>query len=135
MDTYHHWLLLNVGHVAPSRECARLGIPDGWHHSFTNTVLSSFGCSLFENRYSVGWQAPKPPDDWTIREFITLRDRVFGERRRRIGERRACEIRFFEWMVERGEPGPTQTRHPHSEILVPGDKETRRGKKFREGAA
>ena len=109
VDTYHYWLLLNVGHVVPARECARLGIPDEWHHSFTNTVLSCFGCSLFDNRYSVTWQVPMATDDWTVREFITLRDRVFRERYRRIGERRACEIRFFQMKVVGSAPRPTQT--------------------------
>ena len=104
VDTYDHWLLLNVDHVVPARECARLGIPDGWHHSFTNAVLSCFGCNMFDNRYSIEWQIPKAPDDWTVREFITLRDRVFRERYGRIGARRACEIGFFELMVKGGIP-------------------------------
>lgn len=108
VDTYHHWLLLNVGHVVPARECARLGIPDAWHHSF----LSCFGCSLFDNRYRVTWQVPKAPDDWTVRGFITLRDGVIKERRRRIGERRACEISFFQLNVERGVPGPNRIKSP-----------------------
>ena len=110
VDTYHHWLLLNVGHVVPARECARLGIPDGWHHSFTNTVLSCFGCNLFDNRYSVTWQVPRAPDDWTVREFITLRDSVFRERHRRIGERRDREIRFFRLNVQRSFPSAAHTR-------------------------
>ena len=110
VDTYHHWLLLNVDHVVPVRECARLGIPDGWRHSFTNAVLSCFGCNMFDNRYSIEWQVPRVPDDWTVREFITLRDAVFRERHRRIGERRASEISFFQLKVARSAPGPTQTK-------------------------
>ena len=112
VDSYHHWLLLNVGHVVPARECARLGIPDGWHHSFTNAVLSCSGCNMFDNRYSVDWQAPKAPDDWTVQEFITLRDGVFRERHRRIAERRASEISFFEMMAERSVPRPTDVKPP-----------------------
>ena len=112
VDTYDHWLLLNVGHVVPARECARLGIPDEWHHSFTNAVLSCFGCNMFDNRYSIDWEVPKAPYDWTVPEFITLRDGVFGERHRRIAERRASEISFFQLNVARSVRRPTQTRHP-----------------------
>ena len=129
VDTYHHWLLLNVGHVVPARECARLGIPDGWHHSFTNAVHSCFGCSMFDNRYSVMWQAPKAPYDWTVREFITLRDRVLRERYGRIGERSACEIRFFQLNVARSFRGPTKPDSTSPEIHVSGDIETRRERK------
>ena len=129
VDTYHHWLLLNVGHVVPARECARLGIPDGWHHSFTNTVLSCFGCNMFDNRYSIDWQAPKAPDDWTVQEFITLRDRVFRERHRRIGERRACETRFFQERVARSSPGRPKPDPFSPEILASSGTETRREKK------
>ena len=101
VDTYHHWLLLNVDHVVPAGECAKLGIPDGWHHSFTNTVLSCFGCNLFDNRYTIDWQAPKAPDDWTVLEFIALQDRVFRARHKRIADRREEEIRFFQLRVAR----------------------------------
>ena len=109
VDTYDHWLLLNVDHVVPARESTRLGIPGGWHHSLTNAVLSCFGCNMFDNRYSVEWQAPKTPDDCTVPEFIKLRDGVFRERHGRIGERRAFEIRFFQLNVARSVHGPTHT--------------------------
>ena len=99
VDTYYHWLLLNVDHVVPARECARLGVPNEWHHSFTNSVLSCSGCNTFDNQYSVGWQQPKNADDWTVPEFIALRDRVFEERHRRIETRRVQEMRFFQLKV------------------------------------
>lgn len=101
VDTYHHWLLLNVGHVVPARECARLGVPTEWHHSFTNSVLSCFGCSLFDNRYTIDWYEPKDPDYWTVPEFIALRDQVFEERHRRIAVRRLQEMRFFRLEIAR----------------------------------
>lgn len=96
VDDYYHWLLLNVDHVVPASECVRLGIPAEWHHSFTNAVLSCFGCNLFDNRYTIKWQQPKPTDAWTVQQFIHLRDKVFEERKSRIAVRRNDEIRFFE---------------------------------------
>ena len=96
VDDYYHWLLLNVDHVIPVGECDRLSIPIEWHHSFTNAVLACFGCNLFDNRYTITWQQPKPTHQWTVPQFITLRDKVFEERKNRISVRRADEIRFFE---------------------------------------
>lgn len=95
VDDYYHWLLLNVDHVIPASECKRLGIPNEWHHSFTNTVLACFGCNLFDNRYSIEWEKPKPISHWTVPDFISLRDKVFKERKGRILHRRSDEIRFY----------------------------------------
>ena len=108
VDTYHHWLLLNVDHVVPAKECARLGVPEEWRHSFTNSVLSCFGCNMFDNRYTVGWQQPKNPDDWTVPHFIALRDLVYEERRRRIEVRCAEEMRFFQLKVARSNLASTR---------------------------
>lgn len=94
VDEYYHWLLLNVDHVIPERECKRLNLPADWHHSFTNTVLACSGCNIFDNHYSIIWQSPKP--QWTVEEFVTLRDKVFVERKMRILKRRSEEIRFYE---------------------------------------
>jgi len=93
VDEYYHWLLLNVDHVVPVKECERLGIPVEWRHSFTNAVLACFGCNLFDNRYSISWQTAQ--SHWTVEEFITLRNKVFIERRRRILSRKADEVQFF----------------------------------------
>ena len=99
VDDYNHWLLLNVGHVIPERECKRLGIPEEWHHSFTNTVLACFGCNLFDNHYTVSWEHRR--EVWKESDFTDLRDRVFQERMTRIQSRREDEIRFFNKIVRR----------------------------------
>ncbi len=100
VDSYYHWLLLNVDHVIPASQCERLGIPKEWHHSFTNTVLACFGCNLFDNRYSVEWEEPKVADEWTVSEFVSLRDKVFKERKERILKRRSEEIDFYRQHIE-----------------------------------
>ena len=100
VDDYNHWLLLNVDHVIPASECKRLGIPNDWHHSFSNVVLACFGCNLFDNRYSIEWGAPKPAGEWTVPEFTLLRDKVFMERKNRILRRRSDEIEFFTKHIE-----------------------------------
>ena len=96
VDDYYHWLLLNVDHVIPESECKRLGIPSEWHHSFTNAVLACSGCNTFDNHYSAEWQRPKSASEWTLPEFLLLRDSVFKERRERLLKRRREEIDFFE---------------------------------------
>ena len=100
VDDYYHWLLLNVGHVIPVGECNRLEIPKEWHHSFTNAVLACFGCNLFDNRYSIGWQEPKATGMWTVPAFVSLRDQVFKERKERILKRRGDEVAFFTKYIE-----------------------------------
>ena len=100
VDDYYHWLLLNVGHVIPAKECTRLGIPNEWHDSYTNIVLACSGCNLFENRYSIGWQEPKATGMWTVPTFVSLRDQVFKERKERILKRRRDEVAFFTKYIE-----------------------------------
>ncbi len=100
VDDYYHWLLLNVDHVIPASQCKRLGIPDGWHHSFTNTVLACFGCNLFDNHYSIVWEEPKAANEWTELAFVSLRDKVFKERKERILKRRRDEVDFFTKYIE-----------------------------------
>ena len=95
VDDYYHWLLLNVDHVIPASECTRLGVPNEWHHSFTNTVLACFGCNLFDNRYRIEWEKPKATYEWTVPLFVSLRDKVFKERKGRILYRRSDEISFY----------------------------------------
>ena len=94
VDDYYRWLLLNVDHVIPVAECARLGIPEDWQESYSNIVLACFGCNLFDNRYSVHWQNPRTK--WTEPDFFDLRDSVFAERKARIEKRRSEEKEFYE---------------------------------------
>lgn len=101
VDTYEHWLLVNIDHVISAKECERLGIPKEWHHSFSNTVLACFGCNLFNNRYQIEWQQSRPANEWIVPMLVALRDRVFQERRQRIQDRRADEVRFYERNIRR----------------------------------
>lgn len=100
VDDYYHWLLLNVGHVISPGECARLGIPTDWHHSFSNAVLTCSGCNTIDSVYQIEWQEPQKAQDWTAQQFIDLRDRVFEERKKRILERRDGEVSFFNLNVQ-----------------------------------
>ena len=99
VDDYNHWLLLNVDHVVPVSECKRLGIPEEWHHSFSNAVLACSGCNMFDNRYTVSWERRR--EGWEDPDFVELRDRVFQERTARILSRREDETRFFDKMIKR----------------------------------
>ena len=101
VDTYEHWLLVNVDHVIPTKECELLGIPKEWYHSFSNTVLACFGCNLFDNRYQIEWQQSRSSNEWTVPMLVALRDKVFQERRQRIQDRRADEVRFYERNIRR----------------------------------
>ena len=100
VDDYYHWLLLNVGHVIPAKECTRLGIPNEWHDSYTNIVLACSGCNLFENRFRIEWEEPKATNEWTDLAFVSLRDQVFKERKERILKRRRDEVAFFTKYIE-----------------------------------
>ncbi len=94
VDDYYCWLLLSVDHVIPVAECNRLGIPFEWAQSYSNTVLSCFGCNGFDNHYTI--QRDEATGRWSLDRFFALRDRVFEDRKDRIARRRADEIGFYE---------------------------------------
>lgn len=94
VDDYYHWLLLAVDHVVPASEGKRLGIPPEILEGLVNKVLVCSGCNGFSNRYAAVHETPRA--NWTLQEFIELRDRVFAERKLRIAERRAEEVAFFD---------------------------------------
>ena len=94
IDDYCHWLLLNIDHVVPDKECNRLGIPDEWCWSYSNMVSCCYGCNGFDNRFQVSWE--ESTEEWTVARFFALRDRVFKERKARILRRREEEIEFYE---------------------------------------
>lgn len=103
------WLLLNMDHVIPTKECERLRLRVAWHHSFSNIVLAYSGYNTFDNGYKVSWQRPKTAEVWTEDGFTALRDkvfRVFEERRARILERRAHAVRFFKQKIPWGSSLP-----------------------------
>jgi hypothetical protein len=94
VDDYYHWLLLSVDHVIPTGECRRLSIPEDWCESYSNMVICCSGCNAFDNRYQVTWDVETA--NWTLERFFWLRNKVFQERKSRILDRRALEIRSFE---------------------------------------
>jgi hypothetical protein len=102
-DDYHHWLLLSIDHVVPVAEASRLKIPAVFISDCINKVLCCLGCNGFDNRFKIPdeWDV-RQDEDWSLEEFVDLRDRVFEERSRRISNRRQVEIEFFEkklWLL------------------------------------
>lgn len=55
---------------------ARLRIPPDYYKDFINLVLTCSGCNGFKNRYNA---CQEPKADWTLEEFLGLRDNVFEE--------------------------------------------------------
>jgi hypothetical protein len=94
VDDYYHWLLMSVDHVVPVNEANRLGIPPALIHGVVNAVLACSGCNGLDNKRTMPDE--QPPPKWTLEEFTRLRDRFFSERKARIAERRAEEMRFFD---------------------------------------
>jgi hypothetical protein len=92
VDDYRHWLLMAVDHVLPRGEAVRLGIPARFSEDAINLVLCCSGCNGFGNRYRCD-EAPRA--NWTLDEFLALRDCVFRDRDRRIAIRRAQEGALF----------------------------------------
>jgi 5-methylcytosine-specific restriction endonuclease McrA len=91
---YYRWLLTSLDHVIPTSEGRKLGIPEDWCESFSNTVICCGGCNGFDNRFKITSEGRR--SSWKLQQFFALRDRVFADRRERIRERRDDEIRFFE---------------------------------------
>ena len=99
---YYHWLLLSVDHVIPVSECRRLGIPEGWADSYSNTVLSCSGCNGLDNRFRVTEKESRKV--WTLEQFFRLRNHVFALRKARIQAGRERALQFFEsqpWLTNR----------------------------------
>jgi hypothetical protein len=97
VDDYNHWLLLCVDHVVPVSEGRHLGISADLVGGLVNQVLCCAGCNGLDNRYVIEDTAAKT--DWSLDEFVKLRDETFLVRGRRIAERRAEEIAFFDTRV------------------------------------
>lgn len=92
VDTFEHWLLMSVDHVVPRGESLRLGIATGLYEDAINLVLCCAGCNGFGNRYH--YEA-EPQENWTLEEFLVLRDYVFADRFQRIAARRIQEEAAF----------------------------------------
>jgi len=91
-DDFYRWLLIHVDHVVPAGEAKKRGIPRDWYEDKANRVLCCSGCNLQDNRFPV-------PEQWvtpaTWEEFVTFRDKIFAERRRRTAASLAREFEFF----------------------------------------
>ena len=94
VDDYYHWLLMAAGHVVPTSAKLSLRMPSVLIESLANRLLCCSGCNGFLNRYAVADEVPR--DNWSLPDFIALRDRVFVDRKQKIGERRAAEMAIFD---------------------------------------
>lgn len=92
VDTYHHWLLMSIDHVVPTAEARRVGIHTDFSEDAINLVLCCAGCNGFGNRYRC---TIEPQAEWTLDEFLALRDSIFADRFQRIGVRREKELGLF----------------------------------------
>lgn len=92
VDDYYRWLLMVVDHVVSVGEAKRLGIQSEYRGDFINMVLCCAGCNGFNPRYKV---EREPQSDWTVAEFVALRDQVFADRSQLIAKRRAEEIAYY----------------------------------------
>jgi len=93
VDEYCHWLLMCVDHVVPTKEAERLSVPLDLANGLVNHVLACSGCNGFKNRHAV---PAEPQKEWTLEQFMKLRDETFLNRKTLIAERRAEEIAFFD---------------------------------------
>jgi len=90
--TYQVWLTLVVDHVIPLTLCKSTHIPENWCWDYSNMVLACAACNGFCNRYSPSFTIA-PPE--TLEAFYSLRDRIFGERKKLIAKRHDAERQFF----------------------------------------
>ncbi len=93
VDTYDHWLMMSYDHVIPSSICKALVIPQAWVDDIINRVLACSGCNGFRNRYQPQEHFACPTN---LDAFITLRDRVFADRRERILLSHKEDRQFYE---------------------------------------
>lgn len=93
IDTFEHWLLLQVDHVVPRKMGNRLRLPDEWLENYSNTVIACSACNSCENQFDDPdiINAPQTED-----EFFDLRDAVLAKRKPRIIQCRSLEKSFFE---------------------------------------
>jgi hypothetical protein len=102
VDTYEHWLTLSTDHVVPVSLCKAWGIQKDWQEDYTNRVICCIACNTFGNRYAPQNITP-PATSLTEKEFYTLRDQVFLERKNLILKRRDEEKTFFKkkrWLTK-----------------------------------
>jgi hypothetical protein len=93
VDDYYHWLLMSIDHVVPVAEARRVGICSQFYEDAINLVLCCSGCNGFGNRYRCKAEIS---ENWTLDEFVALRDKVFADRSESIATRREKEWTFFQ---------------------------------------
>lgn len=89
MSTFEGWLQLTIDHVIP-QQMQGAGYPAEWVLDAINVVAACGACNGYFNRDPVIGDVPL-----TLEAFCDLRDKVFGERKARILERRATERAWF----------------------------------------
>jgi hypothetical protein len=96
-DSFDHWLLSSVERVVPVRQAAQMGVPPEYRRDAINTVLVCLVCSGLSGNYYVpeSWQKKRKITD--IEDFLTLRDKVFEDRKRRLNERRDREREYYQF--------------------------------------
>jgi hypothetical protein len=90
MSTFEGWLQLSIDHVIP-QQMQGAGYAAEWVLDAINVVAACMACNGYFNRDPVLGELPT-----TLEAFCDIRDRVFGERKARILERRATEHAWFD---------------------------------------
>lgn len=93
VDSYEHWLLMQVDHVVPSTMGKRLGITIDWMEDYSNMVLACSACNTFENQFDDSSITTAPT---TESEFFDLRDLIFRKRKPSILRCQSGERGFFD---------------------------------------
>ena len=89
---YYRWLLMAVDHVVPAGEARRLGIPPQFYEDAINLALTCSGCNGYLNRYRLEGE---PGMEWSVDQFVALRNQIFDHRYELIEARREKELAIF----------------------------------------
>ena len=92
VGSYNAWLTIVLDHAVPESMGQALKIREDWLEDLSNRVLACGACNTFDNRYKPSFQPRRPTN---LKEFFTLRDRVFLDRKTRILKCREHERAFF----------------------------------------
>jgi 5-methylcytosine-specific restriction endonuclease McrA len=91
-SSYENWLQMALDHVVPKSVCQSFGLSLEWTEDCANKALACSSCNSFYNRY-------KPPSDTacpkSLKEFFSLRDKIFGERKGPVQQKHFEERMFF----------------------------------------
>jgi hypothetical protein len=90
--SYNAWLTIVLDHAVPESVGQALKIREDWLEDLSNRVLACGACNTFDNRYEPSFRARRPTN---LKEFFTLRNRVFLDRKTRILRCHEHERAFF----------------------------------------